>query len=145
MVAQIAATGGLASASPAREAVGARQQDKSLFDLSPTGGAATDGGSPLLPNPKLSFDPAAAMVVVVFRDGNGEVRETLPTERELKAYRMAGGKAAASPDKPAGAGSSDSSVAVAGASPGSPAKSVPPANGTKVDESIPQGSIAVIA
>jgi hypothetical protein len=44
-----------------------------------------------MPNPSLRLDPALGLVVLEFRDAHGR-RETLPTERELAAYRSAGGR-----------------------------------------------------
>ena len=40
-----------------------------------------------LPNPTLRFDPALAIVVIEFRDADGAVRSSLPTEQQLDAYR----------------------------------------------------------
>ena len=45
--------------------------------------------SPGLPNPRLRLDPRLGLVVLEFRDGQGRVERTLPTERELAAYRSA--------------------------------------------------------
>lgn len=45
-----------------------------------------DGGKPM-PNPTLRLDPGLALVVIEFRDGDGKVRETIPTEAQLEAYR----------------------------------------------------------
>ena len=47
--------------------------------------------SPGLPNPSLRLDPALGLVVLEFRDGAGRTA-TLPTERELAAYRTARGR-----------------------------------------------------
>lgn len=41
------------------------------------------------PSPSLRIDPALGIVVMEFRDGSGQVAATLPTERELAAYRNA--------------------------------------------------------
>lgn len=40
-----------------------------------------------MPNPTLRLDPGLALVVIEFRDGDGKVRETIPTEAQLEAYR----------------------------------------------------------
>jgi hypothetical protein len=62
---------------------------------------ATAGpSSPAMPNPALRLDPGLGLVVLQFRDDRGEIVATLPTERELAAYRDAG-KRAASPAVPA--------------------------------------------
>lgn len=41
---------------------------------------------PVLPNPQLRLDAALGLVVLEFRDRGGQAR-TIPTERELDAYR----------------------------------------------------------
>ncbi len=43
--------------------------------------------SRVLPNPTLRLDPGLAIVVIEFRDGAGGVRSSIPTERQLEAYR----------------------------------------------------------
>ncbi len=43
----------------------------------------------LAPNPLLRVDPTLNIVVLEFRDATGEVRQTMPTERELSSYRAA--------------------------------------------------------
>ena len=40
-----------------------------------------------LPNPTLRLDPGLAIVVIEFRDETGAVRNTIPTEQQLEAYR----------------------------------------------------------
>lgn len=39
------------------------------------------------PNPRLRMDRDLGMVVIEFRDASGKVSTSLPSERELKAYR----------------------------------------------------------
>lgn len=39
------------------------------------------------PNPTMRLDPALEIVVLEFRDDNGRVRNTIPTEQQLAAYR----------------------------------------------------------
>jgi hypothetical protein len=58
--------------------------------------------APAMPNPALRLDPVLGLVVVQFRDDQGKVVSTLPTERELAVYRNAG-KRAANSAVPAGA------------------------------------------
>jgi hypothetical protein len=59
------------------------------------GGASTTevatkvAAAPALPNPALRLDPGLGLVVLEFRDNRGEVAETIPTPRELEAYRTA--------------------------------------------------------
>jgi|YNPMSStandDraft_1061717.scaffolds.fasta_scaffold19408_2 hypothetical protein len=43
----------------------------------------------LRPNPSLSVDPVTGLVVMEFRNLSGEVTGTVPTARELAAYRAA--------------------------------------------------------
>jgi hypothetical protein len=43
-----------------------------------------------VPNPNLRLDPALGLVVLEFRDAGGAVEATIPTRRELEAYRSAG-------------------------------------------------------
>lgn len=43
----------------------------------------------LKPNPSLSLDPVTGVVVVEFRNLSGEVQGTVPTARQLAAYRAA--------------------------------------------------------
>lgn len=44
---------------------------------------------PIMPNPSLRFEPTLGMVVFEVRDAAGEVTRSVPTERELSAYRKA--------------------------------------------------------
>lgn len=41
------------------------------------------------PNPTLRLDSGLGMVVIEFRDSSGEVVASLPTPREINAYRVA--------------------------------------------------------
>lgn len=41
------------------------------------------------PNPSLRLDPALGIIVMEFRNKSGGVESTLPTQRELDAYRTA--------------------------------------------------------
>ena len=68
------------------------------FAEPPTGGS--DAGKPM-PNPTLRLDPGLALVVIEFRDGDGKVRETIPTEAQLEAYR-ASQRASSTPVPPPG-------------------------------------------
>jgi hypothetical protein len=55
--------------------------------------------SPGMPNPSLRLDPALGLVVLEFRDRTGRTA-TLPTERELAAYRTARGRPDPTPPPP---------------------------------------------
>lgn len=54
-------------------------------------GSAPPAPSPELgpPNPRLRMDWDLGMVVIEFRDTSGQVSSSLPTPRELEAYRAA--------------------------------------------------------
>lgn len=54
-------------------------------------GEAAPPTVPATPNPSLRLDPALGLVVLEFRDQSGRTA-TLPTERELAAYRSAQGR-----------------------------------------------------
>jgi hypothetical protein len=53
-----------------------------------------------LPNPTLRLDASLGLVVLEFRDARGESR-TIPSQRELDAYREAARGVAPEPDEPA--------------------------------------------
>ena len=61
---------------------------------------AGSAAAPGLPNPSLRLDPALGLVVLEFRDQAGRTA-TLPTERELAAYRTARGRPEPTPPPPA--------------------------------------------
>jgi hypothetical protein len=81
---------------------------------------------PAMPNPSLRLDPALGQVVLEFRDQSGRTA-TLPTERELAAYRSARGRPDPTPPPPLPAGSPGATAQAGQASnPGSRAEAVPP-------------------
>lgn len=41
-----------------------------------------------VPNPAIRIEPALNLVVLEFRDGSGEVARTIPSPREIDAYRL---------------------------------------------------------
>lgn len=43
--------------------------------------------APAPPNPTMRLDPELEIVVLEFRDEGGQVRNTIPTEQQLAAYR----------------------------------------------------------
>jgi hypothetical protein len=58
--------------------------------------------SQAVPNPRLRLDGALGMVVIEFRDTAGQVDRSIPTPREIAAYRAVarGGDPLASRDEP---------------------------------------------
>jgi hypothetical protein len=68
--------------------------------------------SPGMPNPSLRLDPALGLVVLEFRDRTGRTA-TLPTERELAAYRTARGRPDPTPS-PAQPGAAQAEAAKGG-------------------------------
>jgi len=53
----------------------------------PSRGPPTATAAPL-PNPQLRLDPALGLVVIEFRDANGIITTSIPTQRQLHAYRI---------------------------------------------------------
>jgi hypothetical protein len=63
--------------------------------------------TPPPPNPSLRIEPALGVVILEVRDAEGEVVRSVPTERELRAYRAAalrGGEPAVSGEEAQPAG-----------------------------------------
>ncbi len=52
-------------------------------------GAAPPPAAPATPNPRLRLDGSLGMVVIEFRDAVGDVANTIPTPRQIAAYRAA--------------------------------------------------------
>jgi hypothetical protein len=57
---------------------------------SPPASAAVPGAPPISarPNPAIRLDGALGLVVIEFRDASGAVTSTIPSERQLAAYRQ---------------------------------------------------------
>ena len=53
----------------------------------PAGNLAT---APLVSNPSMRLDPSLGLVVLEFRNAQGQLDHSLPTQRELDAYHQAG-------------------------------------------------------
>ena len=53
----------------------------------------------LFVNPDFHFDPTAGLVVIEFRNDSGNVTDTIPTQRQLEAYRTHQGPPRASDGK----------------------------------------------
>ncbi len=52
-------------------------------------GAAPPPPAPVTPNPRLRLDAPLGMVVIEFRDQVGDVANTIPSPRQMAAYRAA--------------------------------------------------------
>ncbi|WP_198371339.1 hypothetical protein [Roseomonas rosulenta] len=52
-------------------------------------GAAPPPAAPVTPNPRLRLDGSLGMVVIEFRDQVGDVANTIPSPRQIAAYRAA--------------------------------------------------------
>jgi hypothetical protein len=52
-------------------------------------GAPPPPAAPATPNPRLRLDGSLGMVVIEFRDAVGDVASTIPTPRQIAAYRAA--------------------------------------------------------
>ncbi|WP_092962479.1 hypothetical protein [Falsiroseomonas stagni] len=68
-------------ASPATPILPPRGQTPSTAERAPADVA------PAMPNPRLRIDPALSLVVIEFRDSVGELSLSIPTPKELEAYR----------------------------------------------------------
>lgn len=55
--------------------------------ISPTPPPTPVAPAPPAPNPVLRLDPALGLVVMEFRDGAGNVTTSVPTLRQIEAYR----------------------------------------------------------
>ena len=51
-----------------------------------------------IPNPTLRLDPALGLVVIEFRDESGNVATSIPSQRQLEAYRRSQESPGASKD-----------------------------------------------
>jgi len=87
----------------------------------------------LVANPTLRFDVASGLVVIEFHDAAGDVTTSVPTLRQLEAYRVWGQPtpgppppSQASPGKPSSGHSSPGQPAVGQPLPGEPSPGQPP-------------------
>jgi len=55
----------------------------------PPGPSPERAAAPIAPNPSLRIEPTLGVVVFEVRDASGQVTRSVPTERELRAYRTA--------------------------------------------------------
>jgi hypothetical protein len=53
--------------------------------------AVINSGPPAI-NPSLHVDPALNLVVLQFFDARGDVEQSIPSQRQLEAYRQDGGQ-----------------------------------------------------
>lgn len=54
----------------------------------PPAPAPLEQGAGPMPNPQLRLDAALGLVVIEFRDNSGTVTTSIPSQRQLEAYRM---------------------------------------------------------
>jgi hypothetical protein len=93
----------------------------------------TTAPAPWYPNPSLHIDPALGIVIIEFHDKPGEVSSSIPTARQLAAYRSAFGQTAAPPPQPAVA----TAVATGTAPPVATAHAAPAAPASPADKAAP--------
>jgi hypothetical protein len=58
------------------------------YQPSPAATAEPKASASPLPNPTLRFDAMAGMLVIEFRNDAGDVASSIPTQRQLDAYRL---------------------------------------------------------
>lgn len=58
---------------------------------------APSSRAPSLPNPSLRLDPGLGVVVLQYHDGAGNITRSIPTQRQLAAYREVGAPLPGSP------------------------------------------------
>jgi hypothetical protein len=58
------------------------------YQPAPTAAAAPKASASPLPNPTLRFDAVLGMLVIEFRNDAGDVASSIPTQRQLDAYRL---------------------------------------------------------
>lgn len=72
-----------AAAGPSENVV----QPKPESVVPPANASPPQTGPPII-NPTLHFDAALGLVVIEFRDAAGKVTTSIPTQRQMEAYRM---------------------------------------------------------
>ena len=70
--------------------VRARGNTRSSIDVASAEPASAQG--PLTPNPSLRIDPTLGIVIIEFHDQPGKVSSTIPTARQIDAYRQTSGQ-----------------------------------------------------
>ena len=68
----------------------ARGTARSSMDVASAAPASAPG--PMTPNPSLRIDPALGIVIIEFHDQPGKVSSTIPTARQIDAYRQTSGQ-----------------------------------------------------
>jgi hypothetical protein len=78
-------TAGLSPVSPATRPA------QPVAPVAPATPAGAGGAAPSVPmlNPRMRIDTELNLVVLEFRDDAGELRSSIPTPREIDAYRLA--------------------------------------------------------
>ena len=51
-------------------------------------GAGSAAAAPIYANPALRLEPALGLVVIEFRDSSGELTKSIPSQRQLQAYKV---------------------------------------------------------
>ncbi len=91
---------------PSLTAAPSQPKADSVAAASNTGSAATSPSiSPQLPNPRLTVDPSVNRVVLEFYSSTGVLTNTIPSQQQLDAYRLAAfsGNPIPAADNPSGA------------------------------------------
>jgi len=73
---------------PAQAAIPAVPVKPAVSQAAPSPPVA-GSASPLLPNPRLTVDPGLNRVVLEFFDSAGTLTNTIPSQKQLDAYRLA--------------------------------------------------------
>jgi hypothetical protein len=76
---------------------------RSNASAAPQAAAAAAQPAQVFVNPAFRFDPSVGMVVIEFHDDSGKMTNSIPTERQLQAYRThqeTPGEQAAPPPQP---------------------------------------------
>lgn len=74
---------------PIRPSVEAQRPPSRAAGPERDAGAPPPPPAPVTPNPRLRLDAPLGMVVIEFRDSVGDVANTIPSPRQMAAYRAA--------------------------------------------------------
>lgn len=62
-------------------------RDRGTSDSAPPAKPKEQASGPSPMNPSLNFDPSTGLVIMEFRDKAGEVSSSIPSKRQIDAYR----------------------------------------------------------